>query len=234
MLVARRPGSGRSRARWPTSSAALTLSVGAHVDHVGPGHHDLAGDGVAELDDRLDELPLLVLDHSSSAAASTMPSSSSSDTNGPCFSPLPGSITLARPMRPGRCTRSGGKRDEHQRRPRRQQRGPVGVEHGPRLRERLGEHEEHDHVQHETDDHTDRAEQRVGEDVVRNACTVWRIVIITRSGLMNRSGCSTNDTRAAVALDGSSSASVMRLAPGDAVERGLGDGEVAERRASAR
>ena len=34
----------------------------AHGDHVGAGHHDLAGDGVAELDDRLDQLALLVLD----------------------------------------------------------------------------------------------------------------------------------------------------------------------------
>ena len=32
-------------------------------DHVRPGHHHLAGDGVAELDDALDELALLVLDH---------------------------------------------------------------------------------------------------------------------------------------------------------------------------
>ena len=31
--------------------------------HVGPGHHDLAGHGVAEVDDRVDEGPLLVLDH---------------------------------------------------------------------------------------------------------------------------------------------------------------------------
>ena len=34
-----------------------------HGDHVRPRHHHLAGDGVAELDDALDELALLVLDH---------------------------------------------------------------------------------------------------------------------------------------------------------------------------
>ena len=37
--------------------------VGRHGDHVGAGHHHLADDGVAELDDRLDELALLGLDH---------------------------------------------------------------------------------------------------------------------------------------------------------------------------
>ena len=36
--------------------------VGGDGDHVGAGHHDLADDGVAELDDRLDEAALLGLD----------------------------------------------------------------------------------------------------------------------------------------------------------------------------
>ena len=31
--------------------------------HVGPRHHHLADDGVAELDDALDQLALVVLDH---------------------------------------------------------------------------------------------------------------------------------------------------------------------------
>ncbi len=34
-----------------------------HRDHVEPRDHHLAGDRVSELDDRLDELALLVLDH---------------------------------------------------------------------------------------------------------------------------------------------------------------------------
>ena len=44
------------------SSAAVTVASWSHDDHVGPGHHHLAGDRVAELDDALDELALLVLD----------------------------------------------------------------------------------------------------------------------------------------------------------------------------
>ena len=37
--------------------------VGLDHHHVGARHHDLAHDRVAELDDRLDQLALLVLDH---------------------------------------------------------------------------------------------------------------------------------------------------------------------------
>ena len=40
----------------------MTVDV-VERDHVGPRHHHLAGDGVAELDDALDQLALLVLDH---------------------------------------------------------------------------------------------------------------------------------------------------------------------------
>ena len=40
----------------------MTVGVIGDGDHVGPGHHHLAGHGVAELDDALDELALLVLD----------------------------------------------------------------------------------------------------------------------------------------------------------------------------
>ena len=50
---------------------------------------------------------------SSSAAASTMPSSSCSETNGPCFRPLPGRSTLVRPMRAAVMSRSGGNRTSH-------------------------------------------------------------------------------------------------------------------------
>ena len=45
------------------SSAAGDGGVVGDDDHVRPRHHHLAGDGVAELDDALDQLALLVLDH---------------------------------------------------------------------------------------------------------------------------------------------------------------------------
>ena len=46
-----------------TSITSADPEVGRHRDHVGPRHHDLAHDRVAELDDLLDELALLGLDH---------------------------------------------------------------------------------------------------------------------------------------------------------------------------
>ncbi len=46
-----------------TSITGAEQEVGRDRHHVGAGHHDLTDDGVAELDDRLDELALLDLDH---------------------------------------------------------------------------------------------------------------------------------------------------------------------------
>ncbi len=40
----------------------LERGLEGHGDHVGPGHHDLAQDGVAELEDRVDHLPLFLFD----------------------------------------------------------------------------------------------------------------------------------------------------------------------------
>ena len=59
------PCNGRRLLPWAmaTSSAAVTVASSGDGDHVRPRHHHLAGDGVAELDDALDELALLVLDH---------------------------------------------------------------------------------------------------------------------------------------------------------------------------
>ena len=60
-VLAAAPAAGCSRGRWPGRGRRDRGVVG-HDDHVGPRHHHLAGDGVAELDDALDELALLVLD----------------------------------------------------------------------------------------------------------------------------------------------------------------------------
>ena len=50
---------------WAIARSRAPVTVGVVLDdhHVGPRHHHLAGDGVAELDDALDQLALLVLDH---------------------------------------------------------------------------------------------------------------------------------------------------------------------------
>ena len=59
------PCTGRRLKPWAIARSRAPVTVAAFVDdhHVGPRHHHLAGDGVAELDDALDQLALLVLDH---------------------------------------------------------------------------------------------------------------------------------------------------------------------------
>ena len=92
---------------------------------------------------------------SSSAATSAIVRISSSVTNGPSLRPLPGRITLAKPMRP---------RDEHADRPERgeepqqrrdAQRGAVGVLDRVGLRRDLGDHEEEHDLHDGADEHRD-------------------------------------------------------------------------------
>ena len=120
--------------------------VGLDRDHVGARQHHLAHDGVAELEDRVDELALLGLDRRPPAAAtSAIVRISASVTNGPPRKPLPGSTTLASPMKPRVSTRSGGKpRDERRAAPRRASAARSAVLHRERLRRDLGEREHDD------------------------------------------------------------------------------------------
>ncbi len=146
---------------------------------------------------------------SSSAAASTMPRSSFSDTNGPCFRPRPGNSTLARPINPREMMRSGGNETS------------MSVVRAVMMAARSECRTAHvlgnasDSTKNTITFSTKPTSTPMGPNsesariVVRNACPVWRMVIITRSGLMNRSGCSTSDTNAAVAFDGRSSAMVI-------------------------
>ena len=62
-VLAVRPAAGCSRGRSPGRAPAVTVGVVLDDHHVRARHHHLARDGVAELDDALDELALLVLDH---------------------------------------------------------------------------------------------------------------------------------------------------------------------------
>ena len=88
---------------------------------------------------------------SSSAASATIPSSSRSDTNGPPLMPLPGRIQLAKPIRPWVITRSGQNRTSQDVGRAVDQRRLLAVQDGPRLRDGLGEHEQHDDVEHEAE-----------------------------------------------------------------------------------
>jgi hypothetical protein len=60
--VAAVTGRRESPASMATPRASDRL-VAVRGSHVGTGHHDLAHDGVAELDDRVDELAFVTLDH---------------------------------------------------------------------------------------------------------------------------------------------------------------------------
>ena len=123
-----------------TSIASATAEVAGHGDHVGPRHHDLADDGVAELDDRLDELALLVLDHVFLDRDVGEREQLLLGDERPLLQALAGEDHVGEPDEP-RATPSGaagsatsaatGRADE--------QRGPLGVLERPRLRRRLGE-----------------------------------------------------------------------------------------------
>ena len=125
---------------------------------------------------------------SSSAAASTIPRSSCSETNGPCLRPRPGRITFVRPISPLEINCSGGKRTSAE---------VIGVlivaarsgwSTAQVFGTGLGEDEEDDDVEDEGDDDPDVPNSRAARIDVRNACAVWQIVTVTSSALRKRSG----------------------------------------------
>ena len=83
------------------SMTSTTRPSGLDRHHVGAGHHHLADDGVAEVDDRVDEGALLALDHVLLGRLSAMASSISSDVYGPSLMPLPGRSQLDDRSEPG-------------------------------------------------------------------------------------------------------------------------------------
>ena len=99
-------------------------------------------------------------------------------------------------------------------------------QHRPGLRERLGQHEEDDHVQDEGEqDAPPTVEDPLGQQRVRNAWPVCRTVMLTRIGLMNSSGSPASTASACERLRMLLGVDRMGLHPADAVERRLGDGE---------
>ena len=101
---------------------------------------------------------------SSSTATSARASSSSSDTNGPVLQALAGEDHVGQAdQAPGQQPqRREAARGGHQRGG--EQGGPLGVLHGPGLGHRLGEHEDHDHLEGGGDGDADRAEESLGHD----------------------------------------------------------------------
>ena len=125
------------------------LEVGRDRHHVGPRHHHLAHDGVAELDGVLDELALLGASTASSTATPASAMRSSSVTVGPSARPLAGNDHVGRAdEQPGGPPqrRDGGDRPRQRSNA---QRGLIGGQQGVRLRHGLGQHEDHDELDDE-------------------------------------------------------------------------------------
>ena len=144
----------RSMAR---SIASSMVSVGVDRDHVGTREHHLAYDGVAELEDRVDEPPFLDLDRvllgrdvghgadlllgDERALLQTLAREHHvGDTD----------EEIRRPAQ----RREVGEEPQHRRDG---QRGTFGVLHRERLRRHLADHEEQDDLQHDADDDAPRA-----------------------------------------------------------------------------
>ena len=132
--------------------------------HVGPRHHHLACDGVTELDDRFDQLSLLVLDHLTLR-------SGLDDAEELLLADERTALEAAAPHDDvGQADQAGGDQlqwsegDERPHGARRHHRRPVGMQNRVGLRHRLGEHEEDDHVEGDADDDTDAAEEPAGDD----------------------------------------------------------------------
>ena len=134
--------------------------------HVGPGHHDLAGHRVAEVDDRVDEGPLLALDH-----VLLVRHVGHGLELGVGDVGRPDAVfALARladdqvgqPDQERRDDADRGEADDGRHDGRAEQRGPLGIVHGPVLGHRLEEHEDHDHFEGGADQHADAAEDVLG------------------------------------------------------------------------
>src|SRR5438046_527813 len=77
---------------------SLESSLHLDGDDVRARHHDLADDGIAEFEDRVDHFLSVSSMLPSSCPTSAIDRMSCSETNGPCFRPLPGRSTLASPI----------------------------------------------------------------------------------------------------------------------------------------
>jgi hypothetical protein len=137
-------------------------------DHVRSGHHDLARDGVAEVDDRMDEGALFALDHvllvrhvghrlelgigdvrrSDAVVALTRTADDQ----------------VGQPDEEGRDEADRGEADDNGHDGRAEERGPFGIVDRPVLRHCFEEHEDHDDLEGGSDQHADATEEMLGHD----------------------------------------------------------------------
>ena len=141
--------------------------VGLDRDHVRARRHHLAGHRVAEVDDRVDEGPLVVLDHvllvrhvghglelgvgDVRVRQALLVAAGADDEVG-------------QPDEDGREPADGREADQRADDRRAEQRGPVGVLHRPVLRHRLEEDEDHHDFEHDAEQHAEAAEEMLGHN----------------------------------------------------------------------
>ena len=141
--------------------------VGLDRDHVGPGRHHLAGHGVAEVDDGVDEGPLVVLDdlllvrhvgHGLELGVGDVGAGQA------LFVAAGTDDELASPISTDESQRMGGKRIERADERRAEEGGPVGVLHRPVLGHRLEEDEDDHDFEHDAQQHAQATEEVLGHD----------------------------------------------------------------------
>ena len=150
------------------SSALRTRGVRLDRHHVGPRRHHLAGHRVAEVDDGVDEGALVPLDHVLLVGHV-----------GHGLELGVGDVGVVRPVLlvVGGADDPVGQPDEQRGEPPdgreadegahdrgAEQRGAVRVQHGPVLRHRLEEHEDHDDFEDDAEQHAQAAEEVLGHD----------------------------------------------------------------------
>ena len=133
--------------------------VGLHGHDVGTRDHDFPDHGVAELDDRLDELPLLVLDDLLLGRRLDEAEELLLTDERSLFQPLALHDDVGETDEAAGDQAQRGEPHQQRRDPRRAEGRPVGLLHRVGLRHGLCQHEEHDHVQHHADCHPERPEQ---------------------------------------------------------------------------
>ena len=199
--------------------------VGGDRDHVGSRHHHLAHDGVAELDDRLDELALLGLDdvllhrevgHGEELLLRRV----RAPLEALARQEHVGEADQAARQQPERA--AAGQRAPHG--PGGGQRGTVGVLDGPGLRRHLGHDEEQRDVEHRGADDAPAAERcRLASTPSRVDCTSCVDSTTSRTGL-SHSWCSTRRSEDLAPAPGRLGQR-LGLGPGHAGERGLRHGQ---------
>ena len=132
--------------------------------HVRTGHHHLASDGVTELDDALDELALLVLHNAVLGRRLDDAQQLLLVDEGTLLEALTLDDDVGERDQATRQRLQQRKSNERPDRSRRELGGAFGVDDRIGLGYRLGQHEEHDDVEHNTDGDACGPEEIVGDD----------------------------------------------------------------------